>query len=394
MRRTPILLVAILFAAAAPAEAAGRVPACFGRAATLVGTLGDDVLRAGRDDVVNGLGGDDVIYGHEWSDALCGGAGDDWIRGTHPDADLINGGDGNDWIYGRAQSDRLYGGAGDDVLVGDRPGPALWRYGSAHDRLYGGSGNDRLLGFAHVDELYGGAGDDLLEGGADSDKLFPEGGDDVVRGGDDPDPDMVVYEDAPGPVTVDLAAGVASGDGADRLEEVEDASGSAFDDHFFGSAEPNFFAGGEGADYMDGREGDDGFTPDMRAVYGGVVPVDRPGDDVVEGGPGKDMLMISPADPDMPLEVDLTIGRALGDGTDLLSSIESLSLGSYAGVRAIGNDEDNLIYVYAGGAYIEARGGDDWIVVNVSDSEIDGGDGFDRCDYAVLVRNCEEHSAP
>ena len=340
---------------------------------------------------MNGLGGADVIYGHRWSGPLCGGTGNDWIRGTHQGGDDIDGGDGDDWIYGRAQTDRLVGGTGDDVLVGDPPGPQRWRFGTSGDELYGGPGNDRLMGFGDVDELHGGEGDDLLEGGTASDSLYPGPGDDLVRGGTDGGQDMVLFPAAPGPIAVDLDAGTVSGEGADRLEEIEAAAGTPFDDHFLGSTGEDFFAAGEGADYMNGREGDDYFTPDMRSSETfGVYAVEEPADDVVEGGPGDDGVMLMPKDVRARVEVDLTTGRALGEATDILSSIERLSIGAYAGVRVIGNDADNHVYVFIGSAYIEGGRGDDHLQVNDRDSELDGGDGFDRCYSAEVVRNCEE----
>lgn len=46
----------------------------------LVGTGGDDVIRAGGgDDVVRGMGGNDEIYGGEGKDRLYGGPGNDLV---------------------------------------------------------------------------------------------------------------------------------------------------------------------------------------------------------------------------------------------------------------------------------------------------------------------------
>lgn len=51
---------------------------CFGEAATIVGTSGDDAL-IGTDgpDVIVGLGGSDFIFGGDRPDLICGGRGDD-----------------------------------------------------------------------------------------------------------------------------------------------------------------------------------------------------------------------------------------------------------------------------------------------------------------------------
>ena len=56
---------------------------CFGDRPTLVGTPGDDRIRAtSGDDVIITLGGNDVIVGPkggEWRDSYCTGTGDDQV---------------------------------------------------------------------------------------------------------------------------------------------------------------------------------------------------------------------------------------------------------------------------------------------------------------------------
>ena len=118
----------------APSAAAPAAPEseCFGKAATIVGTPGDDRIR--------GTNGDDVIVA---------GRGDD----------RINGRGGDDLICGRSGDDRIRGGGGDDRVRG-------WR---GEDSVKGGPGDDRLLGGLHDDTLRGNGGDDLLDGGAAQD---------------------------------------------------------------------------------------------------------------------------------------------------------------------------------------------------------------------------------
>ena len=83
---------------------------CLGKAVTLFGSLGDDVLRGqkGRDVIATG-DGDDTILGLNGNDRICGGAGNDEIKG----------GRGKDRLAGQAGKDALNGGAGSgDVCKG------------------------------------------------------------------------------------------------------------------------------------------------------------------------------------------------------------------------------------------------------------------------------------
>ncbi|MBD2000274.1 hypothetical protein H6G00_27345 [Leptolyngbya sp. FACHB-541] len=86
--------------------------------------------------VIDALGGDDLVFGQGGGDFIFGGNGKDELRGD----------DGND---------SLGGGEGDDKLVGGR----------GRDTLLGGNGRDVLTGysFVGVDEI------DVLSGGGGAD---------------------------------------------------------------------------------------------------------------------------------------------------------------------------------------------------------------------------------
>ena len=146
-----------------PAGAEG-VPACFGEAAAMVGTEGDDVL-AGTDgpDVIVALGGNDSIAPGWGPDRVCAGAGHDTVAYGRPGNDAYR----DELAVGGTQ--RFNGGSGDDVA---------WKIDSVHGGeqavFFGGAGNDRLVG---------GRGPDLLRGGDGIDRLFGRGGDDRLFGG-------------------------------------------------------------------------------------------------------------------------------------------------------------------------------------------------------------------
>ena len=79
----------------------------------------DNLLEVSRYDLFD-EGGDDLIYGSEYSDCLYGGAGTDWIEGLGGD-DEIYGGQGNDILIGGNGTDTIYGYDGADVIFGDTP---------------------------------------------------------------------------------------------------------------------------------------------------------------------------------------------------------------------------------------------------------------------------------
>ena len=144
-----VLALGAFGAAASVAGSAAAGPTaddlqCFGAAATILGTPGDDVIRgtngpdvivSGRgDDQIDGRGGDDLICGRSGDDTIRGGGGDDRIKGWRG-ADRLSGGPGDDRLLGGPHSDKLLGGSGDDDLDG----------GPARDECDGQSGANSLL---------------------------------------------------------------------------------------------------------------------------------------------------------------------------------------------------------------------------------------------------------
>ena len=91
---------------------------------------------------IDGLDGNDTIYGTKGPDSITGGAGMDSIYG-YDGSDSLAGGDGDDSIDGGAGNDTIFGEAGGDILLG-------------------GAGNDSLVGALGVDQLTGGAGNDTF----------------------------------------------------------------------------------------------------------------------------------------------------------------------------------------------------------------------------------------
>jgi hypothetical protein len=82
-------------------------------------TAGADYLD-GYDDIANridGLAGNDTLYGAELDDRLLGGAGNDVLQ-SYGGNDDLQGGSGDDWLGGDLGNDTLIAGGGHDTLMG------------------------------------------------------------------------------------------------------------------------------------------------------------------------------------------------------------------------------------------------------------------------------------
>ena len=276
-----------------------------------------------------------------------GGSGPDRLKGTGG-ADTLRGFDGNDRLFGRGGDDSLFGGRGDDLLDGgggfdrvryiDDPGGVVVNLATGRARD-GYGGTDRLVG---IERVIGSSFDDVLRG-SDRDESFSGGvSDDRIVGGGGRD--HVFYADATAGLVLDLAAGTATGEGDDRLFEIEMVTGSNFSDTLLGSGADNLFV----PDW-------DGDPTTPNALVGG--------DDVIDGRGGTDTVDYGNAIGGVSVHLNLTLngGRvfdALGN-TDRLTNVEVV-IGS--------RFRDDM----AGGAFdCELRGG------NAADV-LEGGIGDDR----------------
>lgn len=233
-------------------------PRCLGKPATIVaqgavrGTADADVIVAGP--------GRDRIDGRGGNDRICAGAGPDSVAGG-VGSDRIDAGPGEDEVVGGNGSDTVLAGPGADTVIGKRGNDRLLGGPGARDFLDSGLGDDTLDGGSGgLDQVIGGVGNDRLAGGhGDGDLLRPDFGRDRVDGGAGLHDTVsfavsgegnVVFGE--GGVTVDLAAGSASGDGEDTFTGIEDVVGTPFADVIRGDAGPNALFGGGGIDDLVG----------------------------------------------------------------------------------------------------------------------------------------------
>ena len=163
-------------------------------------------------------------------------------------------------------------------------------------RLQGGTKNDVIsLETALPATWYGDKGDDELNGGPARDVFQFEPGRDEIDGRDGID--EVTYADADAGIALSLANSSAFNDGRpndpDRVLNVENATGSAFEDTIVGSVLDNLLSGtagldtlrgGNGDDILRGNEGDD----NLRGEAGNDLLVGDDGDDHLDGGADDD----------------------------------------------------------------------------------------------------------
>ena len=373
------------------------------------GMVGHDLIYGDSgDDALDGGAGNDTLEGGTGADALIGGTGNDiasyagsggavqidlasgeargadaqgdtlvsieGVRGSVYDdvlrgdagANTIEGGAGDDTLEGRAGADKVIGGAGRDVAEytsssagvtvdlsagtgrgGDAEGDVL----SGLEDLRGSSHNDVLRGDAGINRLEGGAGDDVLEGRGGADELLGDAGNNTAS-----------YERSAGAVNVNLTTGQGSGADAegDRLQDIQNLTGSAHDDTLIGERGNNRLQGGTGNDTLEGRGGAD----------------------TLEGGDGIDTASYIGADSSVRADLQ-TPATNTGDAAgDAYVSIENISGSEFDDILA-GDAVANLLIGNPGDDILLGRGGDDTLIGGAGADNMDGGDGRDTVTYAA-----------
>jgi Ca2+-binding RTX toxin-like protein len=201
---------------------------------------GDFIQGTGANEVFNGTEGQDIILGAGGADIINGLGEDDFIEGGNG-ADIIDGGDGNDTLNGGNGNDIVSGGAGNDLII--------FQVGDETDTIDGGDDVDTL-------EYRGTAGNNTARFLFDGSVLTAIAGGSVANvevfnldlgdGTDTLSYDLIGPAITTADVTVDLAAGTASG--FNSIVGVENATGGSGNDLFIGDAGNNTFVGGAGRD--------------------------------------------------------------------------------------------------------------------------------------------------
>ena len=370
------------------------------------------------DDTLIGNGGDNWVWGEGGNDTLSGGGGNDLVQTGAPGNVVADGGAGTDTL---SVSDNGAGSAPVTVslaLQGVAQATGIGTYtltgfenlsgSSAGDTLTGDGGANVLAGDAGNDTLVGGAGDDILygdgrinvdthnDGGSgpittwtdiatlgetDGDDLLEGGlGDDILNGGGGID--TASYAHASGAVQVVLGnlpgSGSSSGaDGNDILHDIENITGSAFDDDLIGNAGANVLSGGDGHDQIRGRDGDDtllgGNGDDF--LNGGL------GNDLIDGGAGFDRAAFATgAVAGVTVDLNIAGPQNTGQGIDTIVNVEHVSGTGFADTLT-GNGGDNWIWGEGGNDVLSAGGGNDLVEVGPGNTVADGGAGTDAISF-------------
>ena len=197
-----------------------------------------------------------------------------YVLASNPPGNTVDAGDGDDKVFGAAGVDVLTGGSGSDIISYDTSNEEVSVDLEAQTVSGGYAAGDTISGFENVegsdfdDTLLGSSGDNWMSGGAGADTLDGRGGLDTLS-----------YESSSEGVTVDLTAGTGIGGYAqgDQISNIENVTGSAYDDVISGDANDNVLDGDGGDDTLSGAAGAD-------TLVGGT------GDDLLEGGAGADQL--------------------------------------------------------------------------------------------------------
>jgi Ca2+-binding RTX toxin-like protein len=364
------------------------------------GQGGNDTIHAGGgNDYIDGSAGNDTLFGEGGNDYMIGGTGDDTLDGGDGDQDSVNytlatagvtvslsvstpqstGGAGIDTVL---NVEHLTGSEFDDTLTGD----------AANNHINGIGGNDTISGLAGNDYLDAGSGNNTVLGGAGNDYMVGGPDNDTFDGGDG-DNDSINYNLAAAGVTFSLSIATpqnTGGAGIDTVLNVEDLTGSDFNDTLTGSAANNHINGMDsndtisglgGNDYLDAGSGNDtlfggadgdwmlGGTDDD-TLDGGA------GDDHIDGGDGEDTASYATSTAAVTVDLSRADGQnTLGAGSDTLISMENLT-GSAFGDTLKGNDGANRI---------DGGDGNDAIFGGLGRDVLLGGKGADKFDFRTVA---------
>lgn len=386
------------------------------------GGKGNDLIDGGGEaNILYGAAGRDILRGNDGNDTLDGGAG----------ADVLNGGNGNDYFKGEAGDDNYFGGNGKDTLdyreaVGDirvayeypryivnssfgedsvyvdwagLQFVEVWLLGNGNDiftgsntsntdSVFGGNGNDWIKGGPGNDFLDGGNGNDTIVGGIDNDTMIGGNGTDWADFTNSSRSVVVDLESVSGAATIQMASiDAANIDSMIGFENIRTSSGN---DSLGGDINNNHMMADAGNDTLDGKGGDD--TLDGGSGNDAFIMRVGDGSDILIGGDGNDFLSFSA----LTSGLEMTMGTSTvqtAAGLDTLYSIEYI-LATNFDDKIVGSSGNDTIDGGSGNDYINGdagadsllgSNGDDSLSGGLGNDTLNGGNGLDWADYTYLT---------
>ncbi len=344
----------------------------------------------GAIELVNGTGLDDVLSGGALDDTINGLAGNDHISGG-AGKDILNGGDGDDTLDGGGSADTMSGGAGNDTYIVNKAGDVVHEnvnegidtVSTSLSYVLGANVENLNLTRAGAIDGTGNALDNVINGNGANNTLSGLDGDDVLKGGGGNDSldggtgnDTASYADATSGVTVVLRQTDfqdTRGAGSDQLTNIENLTGSRFNDSLGGDDGANILAGGAGNDLLGDLVGNN----TLLGGDGDDFLVGGSGNDILSGKSGNDTVSYGYLSAGVGVSVNLALQTAQdtgGGGIDTLQSVENV-VGSFWGDTLIGGSGTNLLTGLNGADTLTGgAGGDGFVYDSVAEST---GAGYD-----------------
>jgi Ca2+-binding RTX toxin-like protein len=361
---------------------------------------GGDVDKLNSIEVIIGSKWADNFYGDKNANAFLGGAGNDHFYGSGG-GDHFNGEDGKDWIDYRTSTEAV------KVNLIDGQGWGGLAQGDTYksiENIRGGSGDDTLTGNDEANVIYGSSGSDTIEARGGNDMIYTGSGYDYVDGGDGID--TVSYSESWDKVIVNLTTGISQyGEASrDKLVNVENLTGSKFDDALTGDAGTNVLKGGGGNDVLHGAGGDDVLIGGRGndALYGdegndiasyansktgvtlSLLTGGTTNADASQNGVQPIVVIAPDCDEDLangdgvaPVDPGYTAINGVTDATgDTYFGIENV-IGSKWNDKIQGDDLGNRITGGAGNDVLDGAGGIDYLLGGLGNDTLIGGSGAD-----------------
>ncbi|MDH6168921.1 Ca2+-binding RTX toxin-like protein [Variovorax boronicumulans] len=306
------------------ADALSYVYAATSVTVSLASTVAQVTGGSGTDTILN----IENLVGSNYNDTLTGNA----------TANVLNGGTGADAMIGAAGNDTYYIDNAGDVITELANEGTDFAYTYVNYTLAANVESGSIAATTATD----------LTGNALANTLFAGSGNNVLNGMDGID--TVSYVNVTSGVTANLGVTTAQatgGSGSDTLLNIENLTGSAFNDTLTGDAGANVLSGGAGDDTLQGAAGND--------MLDGAA-----GADAMSGGIGDDVYNVdNSADVVTELTnegadtVRATISYTLG------ANAENLLINTTAAVNATGNALNNVLTIGAGNNVVNGLGGVD-----------------------------------